>query len=183
VGGGWLGSWKALVVGRVVAVVLCILVAVVVSAAAAAEQFPPSVYPPAVKSHGILPGCPNPAGLEAFDASATRLALRGASAYDRESLQTDLRDSDRSWWSAVRAMWRTGKPEQAVTFQVVEGSQSLESSGYAPFVRSSCGRSLVAMSLIVDIGPRETATQHCEACISQLFFVDRRGHALVYYLY
>jgi hypothetical protein len=64
--------------------------------------------------------------------------------------------------------------------QVIDGSEPLAKSSYEAIVRSSCGQSLVSRSLQVTIGPRNT---RCDACRTQLFFVDRRGHALPYSVY
>ncbi len=156
------------------------------AAAATARQFPVSVYPPPVKARagGALAACPNPAGLERFNGTTTKLAVRIASSYGRISLAHDLRNSDRAWWSQVRHMWHSGKPSEEALHQVVYGSgEPLSKSPYAVIVRYSCGQSLVASSLTVRIGPRQTHPPYCEACISSMFFVDRRGRALIYYLY
>jgi len=156
-----------------------------IGAGAAGTAYPPSVYPPPVEARpgGGLAACPNQSGLETFGVAATRLAVGIADTYDRHSLRSDLRNSDRAWWPEVRRTWRSGKPGRGVTYQVVYGSEPLSRSGYSVIVRSSCGSALVAKSLLVNIGPRQTHPPYCEACISQLFFVDRRGRALIYYLY
>ena len=91
-----------------------------------------------------------------------------------------MRDSDRAWWPQVRALWRTGKPAKGVENQIVDGFAPLDRSGYDVIVRASCGRSLVSLSLMVTVGPRNT---RCDACRSHLWFVDRRDHPLLYYVY
>ena len=156
--------------------------AVGVASAAPADRFPAAVYPPPVASRGgALGACPNPAGLERFDPAATKLAVRIAGGYDHTSLAVDLRNSDRAWWPQVRRMWRSGKPGQGVDSQVVEGSQPGPNIAFAVIVRYACGSTLLAKSLTVGIGPRYR--HGCDACVSSLFFVDRRGRALIYYLY
>jgi hypothetical protein len=160
--------------------------AVGVAAAAAVGQFPVSVYPTPVKARagGALAACPNPAGLERFDSTTTKAAVRIAGSYERISLANDLRNSDRAWWPQVRDAWRSGKPSKEALNRVVYGSgEPLARNGYSVIVRFSCGNALVAKSLIVGIGPRQTHPPYCDACISTLFFVDRRGRALIYYLY
>lgn len=153
-----------------------------VASAAPVDQFPASIYPPPVASRGgALGACPNPAGLERFNPTTTRLAVRIAGGYDRTGLADDLRDSDRAWWPQVRQMWRAGKPGRGVDSQVVEGWQPGPSIAFAVIVRYACGPQLLAKSLTVGIGPRHR--HGCDACVSSLFFVDRRGRALIYYLY
>ena len=78
-------------------------------------------------------------------------------------------------------MWRRrGKPAKGLENQVVDGSGPLPRSGYAVIAKFSCGQSLVSKSLQVIVGPRH---MRCAACRSQLWFVDRRGRALLYYVY
>jgi hypothetical protein len=153
-----------------------------VASAAPADPFPGSVYPPPVASRGgALGACPNPAGLERFDPTTIKLAVRIAGGYDRTSLAVDLRNSDRAWWPQVRHMWRSGTPGQGVDSQVVEGSQSGPNIAFAVIVGYACGSTLLAKSLTVAVGPRYR--HGCDACVSSLFFVDRCGRALIYYLY
>ncbi len=178
---------RAMRLARVM-LISCVLLAgaVGVTAAVAARRFPTSVYPPPVRARagGALHACPNPAGLERFNGATTKLAVEIASSYDRIGLAHDRRDSDRAWWPQVRDMWRSGKPSEEALHQVVYGSgEPLAKSSYSVIVRFSCGRSLVAKSLTVRIGPRQTHPPYCQACISSLFLVNRRGRALVYYVY
>jgi hypothetical protein len=150
-----------------------------VATAAAARGFPSTTYPPPVHSRGgALTACPNPTGLEAVSHATVAAAVASAGRYDHTSRPLDLRASDRAWWSQVRSMWRTGRPQLAN--QVVEGSEPLSGTDYAAIVRFSCGSSLVSKSLLVVVGPPH---QRCDACRSKLFFVSRRGHALLYYIY
>ncbi len=160
--------------------------AVVVSVAAAVGQLPVAEYPPPVKARagGALAACPNPAGLERFSSTTAKTAVRIAGAYERVSVANDLRNSDPAWWPQVRDAWRSGKPPKEALKRVVYGAgEPLARNGYSVIVRFSCGGALVAKSLIVGIGPRQTHPPYCSACISRLFFVDRRGRALIYFLY
>lgn len=149
--------------------------------AAASGSFPQSIYPSPVVGRGAVSPCPNPAGLQPFTRSATAAAVASARRYLRISEAVDLRNSDRAWWPQVRAMWRRGgKAGKGLANQVVDGSEPLAESGYAVIARFSCGQALVSRSLQVTIGPRD---MRCDACRSQEWFVDRRGHALLYYIY
>jgi hypothetical protein len=152
--------------------------------ATGSSKSPPAGYPAPVASHGgALTACPNPAGLEPFDTKTASLAVRIASSYDRTSLANDLRQSDRSWWPQVREMWRSPKSANGVVSQAVYRSGPAEKSAYSVIVRFSCGANLIAESLTVGMGPHQTRSMHCSACVSTLFFVNRRGRPLIYYLY
>jgi hypothetical protein len=63
----------------------------------------------------------------------------------------------------------------------VEGSQPGPNIAFAVIVRYACGSQLLAKSL--SVGVRARQRHGCDACVSSLFFVDRRGRALIYYLY
>ena len=157
-----------------------------VGVAAAAAVRPVSVHPPALKARvgGALAACPSQAGLERFNSSTAKLAVRIASSYNRISLAHDLRNSDRAWWPQVRDMWKSGKPSEEALHHVVYGSgEPLSKNSYTEIVRFACGQALAAKSLIVGIGPRQDHPPYCAACISSMFFLDRRGRALIYYLY
>jgi hypothetical protein len=149
------------------------------------SQFPKSSYPPAVRARarGALSACPNPAGLDRFDSKSRESAARIAARYDRNSESVDLHDSDRAWWPQVRQMWRSRKPGKGVVNQEVYGSHPASTIAYAVIIRYSCGSRLPAKSLSIGIGPRQTQPPYCDACVSTLFFVDHRGHPLIYYLY
>jgi hypothetical protein len=152
------------------------------AAVLAATGFAPSIYPAPLRSRGgALAACPSPSGLEQFDAAAVKRARTVAAKFDELSEASDIRNSDRAFWPSVRAMWRSHEPGRGVLNQAVYGDAKGTSMEYAPIVRRSCGSALVKLSLSVGVGPR--VRHNCEACISTLFFVERRDHDLVYYLY
>ena len=154
-------------------------------AAVAVDQFPAAVYPQSVAAtpDHALALCPNPSGLVAFSAKARKAAVQAAKAYDRASLAADLRNSDRAWWSNVRKMWASGHPGTDVEKRVVLGSGPTAASGLSVFMGPACGASTLAKSLMVTIGPPQSPGNVCDACRSHLFFVDRAGRPLIYYLY
>jgi hypothetical protein len=51
-------------------------------------------------------------------------------------------------------------------------------------VSYSCGGRLIRRSLVVALAPAQPAGEpHCEACVENFFLVDRRGRALIYFIY
>lgn len=150
-------------------------------ACAAAVAFPSSIYPPPVKARGgALAACPNPSGLEPFNATARKGAVNVALGFEEVSLASDLRNSDRALWPQVRHAWRARSPKTGRGGLVLAGSAGGRSIAYATVVRYSCGSALVDDSLSVALAPRRR--HGCAACVSSAFLVDRRGHALVYWL-
>ncbi len=161
--------------------------AVGVAAAANASQFPVSVYPPPVKARprGAFKYCPSPERLARF-ASATRASARAAvQDYGRISLAHDLADSDRSWQAEVRAMW-LGKPasrQPESTARVVDVTAAT-ANAYSLIVRYACGGALVRHSLTVTTAPKQASGERpCQACRTTFFLIDRRGRALIYFVY
>ena len=151
----------------------------------ASSGFPALTYPQplaAVPDHALAL-CPNHRGLEPFTREATELALRAAAVYGHRNLETDLQNSDRAWWPDVRQLWRTAHPRSGVGSGVVLGSEPTMQSGYALFMGPACGSLTVQRSLVVTIGPSLAGHSHCDACRSHLFFIDRRGRPLIYFLY
>jgi len=146
------------------------------------SQFPPSIYPQPVHSRGgALAACPSPAGAERFTAAARTAAITIAGRYDRVGEAAELRSSDRAWWPDVRRMWRPDSAARGVAHQVVYGTSVGPKIAYSVVIAYSCGRRLASESLSVYLGPRHR--HGCDACISSVFFIDRRGHPLIYYLH
>ena len=157
------------------------VVSIAGAAGAAAVRFPAAVYPPPVSSAGgALAACPSPAGLEPFDRRAKDSALRAASTYGRVSLDFDLRNSDRAWWPRLRELWRPDHPAAGATSEVAGGLSPGPKTAYAVIVRYSCGLALVRKSIAVYLAPRHR--HNCDACVASVYFIDRRGHALIYWL-
>jgi hypothetical protein len=147
------------------------------------------VYPPPVKSKGgALSFCPNPVGLERFDARAEAAARSESLRYGRVSLAEDLASSDGAWQPSVRAMWARrdehGPPASEGQGVAVRQVVSLRRDSYRVIVRRSCGEQLVRRSLTVTVGPRPAPGElECDACAETMFLVDRSGRALIYYIY
>jgi len=158
----------------ILALLLAATVTVSVATAAASSGFPRSIYPPPVRSRGgALAACPNPVGLQPITAGARTAAVKSATRYSPTSRAFDLRGSDRAWWPLIRRV-------PASANEVVDSSEPLTRSDYSMIVRFSCGSSLVSKSLEVTVGPRNA---RCEACRSQLLFINRRGRTLLYYVH
>jgi hypothetical protein len=140
-------------------------------------------YPPPVRSRGgALRLCPRAAGLVPFTAGARAAARSSSLSYGRVSLSRDLADSDRAWQPSVRAMWHGHPPgaSQDVRIRGVSG----DATPYRVIVHRSCGGGLISRSLAVTVGPlTQPGEAECEACAETLFFVDRRGRALIYFVY
>lgn len=127
--------------------------------------------------------CPNPSGLEAFAPSARQRAAREAGAYGRRSLAADLANTDRAWWPHVRALWNT-QTARKQSNDVVLGSEPATRSGFAVFLRPACGAATLRRTLMVTLGPSQAGPgPHCDACNAHLFYVERRGRPLLWFIY
>ena len=139
--------------------------------------FPSSLYPPPSAARGRdLRSCPDPEGLEPFDAraiAAARASARKFNAYT-SSFYGDLQSSDRSWWKDVFAEW-IGYAYDRDTHTVVS-AQPASRDTFAAAVAHACGTKLVHDSVVIDVGPSAYSFQ-----VSHLYYLDRRGRPLVYF--
>ncbi len=127
---------------------LAILLACAVGIATAATSGRPArtKSPAPVKpfAHAALSECPNPRGLQPFDAAAARQAETDVLNYGHVSLALDVEDSDRAWQPEVRAMWKSIHQVQppgqraSIAMNVTLASRS----SYRSIVADSCGNRL-----------------------------------------
>lgn len=146
---------------------------------------PDALHPLPVKAargHAVAL-CPNPTGLQGFTSVVRERAGREAGAYGRRSLAADLTNSDRAWWPQVQALWKTPSARKDIS-DVVVGSETAARSGFAVFLRPACGPATLKRTLMVTVGPSQTGPgSHCDACNTHLFYVNRGGRPLLWFIY
>jgi hypothetical protein len=119
--------------------------------------------------------------LEPFDAEATQGAVAEAGSYGHDSESSDLANSDPSWQAQVHASW---SQNGASNDKIVVGSpRSADSLDAAMIIRHACGDNLVTESIAVPVRPQSANTTGCNACAYTVFFVNRGGQPLVYFVY
>ncbi len=142
------------------------------------------LYPAPLPSRGgALQACPSAVGLQGFDKRSRAQARREALAYNGAGLATALADSDRAWQPTLRAQ-RRSRGQRRREAQLVRGVAAATASPYGVIVGHSCGRRLLERSLVVALAPAQASGEPpCEACVEHFFLVDRRGRALIYFIY
>jgi hypothetical protein len=127
-----------------------------------------------------LLACPSPKGLVPFTAHTKTAADHEAATFDRVSLTADLHISAQSWWPQVREMWKAqlASPDIQLSGTVRPGVP-LAQTAYSVLIPTKCGRKLVADSLMVTLIPLQQPT----STGTELFFLNRDGRALVYFVY
>ncbi len=141
--------------------------------AVGAPGFPAQVYPPArPASGGDLASCPSTQGLEPVGDRALHVARGMALEYNSDDM-LDLQDTDRSWWEGDFDLLdsQAGTGNTAVV-SLLPASRDT----FAGAVSASCGAKLVRDSLVVELGPSSDSF-----AVGHLYFLDRRGHPLVYF--
>jgi len=149
------------------------------AALAATATFPTRYYPaPVASKGGALSRCPSPAGLEPFSSATVKAAELAAASYSSVNETAALALSDQAYWPQVRRIWNnsTFVPNS----ETVVSSEPLAKSGYSPVVRGSCGQALAPLTELVITG---TKGSNCVACQGRMFFLNRRGRALLYDTY
>ena len=185
--GGWhrFGRVKGLL-----ALVAATLLATGVAASAAASTTGPrvssSIYPapvPVVHA-GALSSCPNPRGLVPFTPAAVRAAETEAGDYLKASLAAERLVADRSFWSSIQP--RTAVSPQAASAQPFAAEPASGATGPGHLIIGhSCGARLLDKTETVEIVPLQAdgQPQTCLACRANFYYVDRLGHALLYFVY
>jgi hypothetical protein len=142
------------------------------------------VQPPARSaSHGsALALCPSTEGLEYFNSNSVKAASRIAGRFGDSTRAADLASSDRAWWPDVRNNWAGGKGSPIGHLAITGVSRLVDSPDLGQIISRACGKALVSHTEVVFARPT-TASEHCDACALSIFFVDRRKHTLVYYIY
>jgi hypothetical protein len=150
-----------------------------------APGFPNSIYPAPLPSATVALGaCPNPAGLEPFDQQTQAAALRLLRTLAPNSLIAVLQQTDRSWWPNVAT--RSPQVPTGTTATELISAEPASQSPYSILVKSACGAQLLQDSLAVVVGPpgsNSPGPAYCDACRATVFFLNRSGHPLVYFLY
>jgi hypothetical protein len=123
---------------------------------------------------GMTTGCPSPAGLRAFDASARTSAIHAAQVVDIPPFDRGLRLSDPSWWAGFYTDQIDGRYEIGRHHVYSVGPASADP--YEAAVAHRCGAALVHDSLAVVVGRGVYSDQ-----VSHMFFLDRNGRALLYW--
>jgi hypothetical protein len=166
---------------KLVGAAVTVVVALVAATVAFAATFPARYYPaPVVSKGGALSLCPSSAGLAPFSAATVKAATYAADAYPMVNETAGLALSDQAWWPQVRSESRNNKV--GPTGWTPTRSEPLVKAGdLSSIIRRSCGQALVRLSELVGVAPNGRG--NCDACRSNLFFLNRHGRTLLYYIY
>jgi hypothetical protein len=141
------------------------------------------IQPPARSaSHGsALALCPSTEGLEYFNTSSVKAAAKIAGRFGNSTRAADLASSDRAWWPEVRHNWAGARGSPISHLSTTGVRRLVDSPDLGQIISRACGKGLVSHTEVVFARP--TTSEQCDACGVSIFFVDRRKHALVYYIY
>ena len=123
---------------------------------------------------GMTTGCPSPTGLQSFDATARKAAVRAAEVIDTTPFDRGLTLSDPSWWSGFYTDQIDGRYGIGRHHVYTVGLASADP--YSAALVRRCGAALVRRSLSVVVGRGVYSDQ-----VSHMFFLDRNGRALLYW--
>ncbi len=123
---------------------------------------------------GMTTGCPSPAGLQRFDATARKAAVRSAEVIDIAPFDRGLTLSDPSWWSGYYTDQIDGRYGIGRHHVYTVGPASADP--YSAALVRRCGAALVHDSLAIVVGRGVYSDQ-----VSHMFFLDRNGRALLYW--
>jgi len=141
-----------------------------------------AVHPPATKprASGALGLCPSETGLEHFTTSGVQAAAKIAALYGDIGRADDLAMSDRAWWPRVKELWANGHSPLG-RFAVVSDRPLASDRALSAMVKHSCGASLVRFTEVLAVRPTNP-TRHCNACGTEMFFIERVHRPLIYFI-
>ena len=150
-------------------------------------SFSPVVYPSPIpaKPSSTLTQCPNPKGLVAFTTTAIALAVRETSQMTvGEGSATEL-ETDPSFWSSLATLNSRSTTKSTSQYPRQEVLKGVPSAPGATIVASSCGKDLVLQTEVIFVVPLTSAgvRANCNACTAQYYYIDRLGHALLYWVF
>ncbi|HEY2072523.1 MAG TPA: hypothetical protein VGG88_02990, partial [Gaiellaceae bacterium] len=123
---------------------------------------------------GMTTGCPSTAGLQRFGATARRAAVHSAEVVDMPPFDRGLRLSDPSWWAGFTTDQIDGRYQGGRHHVYSVGSAAADP--YSSALVRRCGAALVHNSIAIVVGHGVYSDQ-----VSHMFFLDRDGHALLYW--
>jgi hypothetical protein len=145
--------------------------------------YSPLIYPspiPARTSEALVQ-CPNPKGLVAFTPIATSQAKRETSQVAVGELPATKLKTDPSLWSSLVKFNSRHASKKTPQFPRQEFNKGVPSAPGSAIVASSCGKNLVAKTEVIDVIPLNSAgVRTCNDCTADYYYIDRRGHALLY---
>jgi hypothetical protein len=138
-----------------------------------APGFPAWLYPAARTSRGrALTTCPSEGGLERFTPAAILQARKIARNYLSSQFASDIAVTDRSWWTSdFNQMARGG----GFGSHAITSETPASSSPAATTIRRACGPALIDDSIAITVGQSGYSD-----FAGTFYFLDRRGHPLVY---
>jgi hypothetical protein len=146
--------------------------------------FSTSIYPPPrnFPNWGLLGGCPSLKGVHPYQRSGESAALRVLLRFGRNSLLSDLRNSDRALWQTIAVDWaQRGSSKRARNAPIVAHSGSGRSAPDAPLIRTNCGDRILQDSTWFSTCPPRTSASCYPALRAQFLLLNRRGHWLVWF--
>jgi hypothetical protein len=147
-------------------------------------SFSPLVYPSPIpaKSTAALTQCPNPKGLVDFTSAEIAVATRDTSLMTVGQRPATKLETDSSLWSSLAIFNSRHATQPTLQFPGQEVILDAPSGPGAVIVASACGESLIAKTKVIDVVLLTSAgvRANCNDCTAQYYFIDRRGHALLY---
>jgi hypothetical protein len=145
------------------------------------------VYPSPIPARpsSALTQCPNPKGLVAFTPASITLAVRETSQMTVGEQPATKLETDPSFWSSLVTLNSRRTTKSTSQYPRQEVIKGVPSAPGATIVAFSCGKDLVLKTEVIFVVPLTSAgvRANCNACTAQYYYIDRRGHALLYWVF
>lgn len=142
------------------------------------------IYPPprSFPNWGLLGGCPSLKGLRLYERSGEGAARTVLLRFGRDSLLSDLRNSDRALWQTIAVDWaQRGLSKRPRNPPIVSHSGTGASAPDARLIRANCGDRILQASTWFSTCPPQTSASCYPALRGQFLLLNRRGRWLVWF--
>jgi len=147
-------------------------------------SYSPLIYPSPIpaRSSAALTLCPNPKGLVDFTSAEIAVATRDTSLMTAGELPATKFETDSSLWTSLAILNSRHATKPSTQFPGQEVITEAPSGPGAVIVTSACGRGLIAKTKVVNVVLLTSAgaQANCNDCTAHYYYLDRRGHALLY---
>jgi hypothetical protein len=150
-------------------------------------SYSPLIYPSPIpaKASTALTQCPNQNGLVDFTSAEIAVATRDTSLMTVGERPATKFETDSSLWPSLALLNSRHATRPSTRFPGQEVIAQVPSDPGAMIVASACGQGLITKTKVIDVVLLTSAgvRANCNDCTAHYYFIDRRGHVLLYGLF
>jgi hypothetical protein len=168
-------------------VLVCTGVTIYAVLGSRSPSYSPLIYPSPIpaKASAALTQCPNQNGLVDFTSAEVVVATRDTSLMTVGEQPATKFQTDSSLWPSLASLNSRHATKPSTRFPGQEVIVEAPSAPSAEIVASACGKDLITKTKVIDVVLLTSAgvRANCNDCTAHYYYIDRRGHVLLYGLF